>query len=212
MNKGKRGFTLIEMLVAFSVFTVVMTGVYLSFSIGLSVWKREQGQVETYQNGRIVLKRIAKELRCIIAPEHANVFFVEELADEEHKNAKFIGQNERITFFSLRDDSLVEITYCLHKEQEGNELSILERSERKPLEEEKKLIQIASNIQELDFEYFDKDKEKWDDVWASGGSPAKIKVKLLLGDEREAVDFEQVVHIPVYTIFPTTGFASDSEL
>lgn len=66
--QGKRrgGFTLIELIVATTVLTVVMTAVYHAFGTTLRVWRLAEVHQQTYQDARIALSTMTRELNCIL--------------------------------------------------------------------------------------------------------------------------------------------------
>lgn len=59
----QRGFSLIELLVAATVFTFVMTGVSQLFSQALDIQRRATGYQKIQENAQFVMESIAREVR-----------------------------------------------------------------------------------------------------------------------------------------------------
>ena len=59
----QRGFTLIEVLIAMAVFSLLMTGVFTLYSSNSSAFNRSLSKAESRQNARIALDSLARELR-----------------------------------------------------------------------------------------------------------------------------------------------------
>lgn len=61
--KGSRGFTLIEIVVAFTLLALLMTGLYRIMAAGYSVWNNSQREIDSQQNLRVAAENIVRELR-----------------------------------------------------------------------------------------------------------------------------------------------------
>ncbi|MBI2447094.1 MAG: prepilin-type N-terminal cleavage/methylation domain-containing protein, partial [Candidatus Omnitrophica bacterium] len=60
-KRNKKGITLIELMLALLITTVVIGAVYGSFRAGLSTWKKSDVKTTVYQNVRITLDQMARE-------------------------------------------------------------------------------------------------------------------------------------------------------
>ncbi|NIA15687.1 MAG: prepilin-type N-terminal cleavage/methylation domain-containing protein [Nitrospiraceae bacterium] len=65
-RKRRGGFTLAELIVATTILTVVMTAVYSAFSTTIRVWRLAETHQQTYQDARIALSTMTRELNCIL--------------------------------------------------------------------------------------------------------------------------------------------------
>lgn len=63
----QRGFTLLELTVATILFTIVMTAVYSSFRSAINAWKLGEENLTTFQDARIALSMMTRELQCTLA-------------------------------------------------------------------------------------------------------------------------------------------------
>ena len=88
--KNRRSFTLVELLIASSIFAVVMVALYAAFSSGVFGYRNIQERIDAYHQARLVLEHLDRDLRNSFAYSAADT--------------KFSGQNDKVSFFSLVDD------------------------------------------------------------------------------------------------------------
>lgn len=65
--RRQRGFTLIELLVAVTLLSIVMAALYSAFSSTIQMWKRGETNFETYQDARLALSILSRELQNVVA-------------------------------------------------------------------------------------------------------------------------------------------------
>jgi type II secretion system protein J len=58
----RRGFTLIEILVASVIFAILATSLFVVFKAALDSWRRTQAHLEVYQNARAALDMMTRDL------------------------------------------------------------------------------------------------------------------------------------------------------
>jgi hypothetical protein len=111
LRKNLRGLTLIELLLATSLFVVLGTILYSILSQGIVFLKRSESEIESSREERIILGKIATDVR---------VAFI-------HQWVKFLGEADQIYFCGLRrvkDDSfglprLSKVHYYFLEKDEG---------------------------------------------------------------------------------------------
>jgi len=64
-----RGFTLVELIAATTLMTIVLAGVYTTFTTAIRTWRGGEINYQTYQDARLALGTLTRELRSI--PEEA---------------------------------------------------------------------------------------------------------------------------------------------
>jgi type II secretory pathway component PulJ len=183
-------FTLVELLITLSILTVIAGSIHLAFSTAISVWRRGEIDMQVYQDGRLVISGISRELSsCLILESSKDITFV-----GAEDNLKFV------TISSLQDkvvsqgSRLIEVYYYL--EHDGD---TLQREER-PLigsggtNEEYSHI-LAEKVTNLSFGYFD--GEAWMDFWQEKEElPQAVKITLGLKPSEKSVIFRTTVSIP----------------
>lgn len=70
----KKGLTLVEVLVVVTILSVLALSVYTVFKSGLDVWSRSEARLDIYQNGRVALDQISRELVGAFSVTGASVF------------------------------------------------------------------------------------------------------------------------------------------
>lgn len=65
-HRRSLGFTLVELLVATTLLTVVLAAVYTAFNTSVRAWRAGEASIESFQEARTALSLLSRELRCII--------------------------------------------------------------------------------------------------------------------------------------------------
>lgn len=187
--RRSRSFTLIELLIASSILTVVMAALYAAFSSGVFGYRNIDERVSAYQQARQALERIDRDIRNSYS--------------YALKDTKFNGGSDKISFMALVDDySLIGsvrnqafVSYYL----DGNTLMRLCRRGRESLKEasQVKADEMGPDIGKLTFTYLYEDNGalKETDAWDPAKKlPAAVKIKLSLR-KRSTYDFERTVYL-----------------
>ncbi len=182
MNKG---FTLIELMVAVAIFSVLAVSLGATLRSGLSVWKKGEDATALNQEARIVLSQIARELR------HMTAF----------PGGALQGAGDKIEFYTLKTDK--EIVYLTYKPayvdvDEGKSmdwrLQRIEKRFRHGLEHKKLKTEetVTSFPTEIHFEYayapaMEDDSVRWEPQWKDKESyPAAVRVTFSLHKQEDS--------------------------
>lgn len=192
MMRKKNGLTLVEVLIASSIFVLVMAAVYSAFHAGMFGYRRIEEAIDVHQSARKILERINLDLR------NSFVFSEEE--------SKFSGEKSKVSFFALvdtfsKDKMLREYAYVSYYLKEGklmrscclNKDALNERPDTKA---EEMSARVGGLL--LSYAYIDDDSDqiKWKDSWEDKkGFPLAVKVKLVLGN-RIKQEFVRSVFLP----------------
>jgi len=163
MRKRRRvGFTLLELLIALSLFAVIMVVVGSVFSTGILAWRRAEGESEQYQEIRLTFDRMGLELRNMIP----------------YQGTPFEGKEERLSFLQVRvphspssAPDWVLVTYEVKRTPQA--ISLVRRTHFL-LQEKDSEDTLLSPLSEIQFSYplFD-ENGKW--VWKESWDPGKDK-------------------------------------
>lgn len=99
-----KAFTLIELLLGLTIFSMIALVIYGTFSGGLLINERSQGQGEVTREARISLELMAKELENMV-PYEFSASSAEEIA--------FKGEENKISFIIPTDNGLKRVSYYL---------------------------------------------------------------------------------------------------
>lgn len=223
----RRGFTLLEILVATAILGLVMTTVYGTLSRTLMATKRAEERAELYASGREQVMRMADEIEAALPPSR-DVYFV-----GEHKGAtppadaiafhKIVrrtqGAEQRagglafIAYSLDPDPSGVQGLFALRRHEEllaapgGGESDDLGGGFGEGAAPVISAVHLIDRVAGLRFDYVDPETggivEAWDTTVADTdnrlrGLPAAVRVTLFLADERGAIhDFGTIVDLPL---------------
>lgn len=216
---ARKGFTLIELLVAMTLFSVVMAAIYAAFGTGARVWRIGERDVEVFQDARVALMLMSKELRCAF-PEAGHLFFGEDdrSGDRDNDKLEFYTVRPPLEPKGGREARILKVSYYVD-EARGGRGYVLKREEQivtgriptekevksrgkreRPIEMEKAWdCVLASNVDSLNFRY--SWGEEWVPMCSKGfGLPAEVGIAIKLRGEGKRSDmrrFETAVHLPL---------------
>jgi len=203
LSRNKTGFTLIELFIAISIFSVVAIALYSTFFAGISVWKRSGESENIYQSVKFLLDDIAKDLKNVIYyTKDAESIFV------------FLGKNDEIVFITLEDTSqagdmpqkeLVKVVYMFDSEIDALIRIRAEKSSGFSAEKAEKEV-LLKGIKDFKFEYcYDSGDEDepylWKEEWEDKDSriPRGVRVSFLIKTEKEKKElkFTKTMFVPI---------------
>ncbi len=194
-QKFLAGFTLIEVMLASLIMSLVMASVYVSFGGCLRAWKEGNSRAERHQMVQIALEEISRQLRAAyIASDNPGIEFV---GDQETMDFVYAAARSEET--EQRGSGLCSVNYWLTSE-EASQLSKLMRKERMiPYAAELPSVsseEVIDSVFNLSFGYYSQDG--WQESWNSKRDlPQTVQINLVLGDETGSTEtFSTMVDIP----------------
>ena len=193
-NRSRLGLTLIELLLATSLFAVIGTVLYSILSQGIAVWERSQKDDDSASEERIVLERISSDIRNSFI--HSWVKFMGK-ADEiyfcGYKNAILDIQSKEEVLFKIHyffaDENNEDYRPGLYVEEYPIQFSFSETPPKPHL--------LTEQFQKFHFEfgYWSPLEEKiiYQDTWKD--SQTLPKVIVLKG--KSTHDFEKTIALPM---------------
>jgi general secretion pathway protein J len=197
-KKRRKGFTLIEVMLAIAISVVVMGTVYVTFYQSHKVTSTIAIQTEVYQMARLCLDRMIKDLNCIYFSPYLILdddLKSNEKANELAQKYRFIGKNEndgtndtdKIYFTTTSDiglgdiDGILnEVDYELKEDPDNKGLYLLIRRENnKPHDGitdsgKNPGMEIAENVVSMNIVYYDKSGKETDEWDATNTSPPAL--------------------------------------
>ncbi|GEM_PF-4551589 len=178
----RNGITLVELMLALLITTVVIGAVYGAFRAGLSTWKKTDSKTTVYQNVRVTLDQMSREIRSIFV-------------NPDNPAIKFVGRHEKLNFVCAMPPGLVEgmnkydlhsVTYFIADSRWEKGKALWKYDEVKPIpvslfslnltNEENLESEIIKNseellpmINEVRFRYYNGDS--WQDEWGNEEVP-----------------------------------------
>ncbi len=213
------GFTLLEILIAIFIFSVLITTLFGSFRTLLSGTRVIDKGVTTYEMARNCLRRMRADLKSTyvaLPPAYARPDL--NGSSDPYRFKGSLSQTEGAPFPKLRFTSLahidfakktnagiVEIVYYVES-QNGNEFVLRRADNPYPypeFEAGKNDPILCREIRSLKLKYFNREGEAYEE-WDSDSdavnymTPKAVGITLEVGSESDAVIFESMVAIPVY--------------
>ncbi len=189
----RNGFTLVEILIAVAIVSLILTIIYASYASSIDTMNYTRKKMDAFSMVRLTLSRMNDEITSSFFSEDSeDVMF----AGEEGKIDFISSSHERI-FKDSKEYDLVEIGYFTEPEEEGKNLSLWRREDGTPdddvLEggEKENLIE---GLEGLEFKYYD--GEEWRDEWDSKEEsclPQAVKVTLKFSEK----ELSTVAFIPL---------------
>lgn len=198
---SRKSFTLIEVLLATAILSVIILSVYSAFNTGILAYKKIDSTFDSFQEARIILSKLESDLK--------NSFVYSE------DSSFFNGEASKLDFFNVSQIYYKDKEYsnvCRIKyELDGVSLkrtlcsgfsALNESADIKPQE-------FSNNIKNLDFEYaYISEGEKkdilWQDAWPKEEGqinrlPVAVKIKLSLLDakmKQKVLEFAKTIVLP----------------
>jgi type II secretion system protein J len=103
MKKNREGFTLLELLIAVSIFSVIAVALYSSFSAGIRIMRRSEAAMEFHQGLRLALSEVSLDLRNSLPAEIHRGAEEGVPGEEEEPVYYFLGDAKSFRFVTVRD-------------------------------------------------------------------------------------------------------------
>jgi type II secretory pathway component PulJ len=201
----QRSFTLVEVLLALLMTSVLLLGIHGLLKQAHAIWARAENDRPIYQQARIMTELLRKEFSGLYMPPHPT--------DTDGNEGKvFALSSDTAEFFtftpSYSGGTTVSRAASVRYHFEDN---VLRRTER-PYASEKAIVAASESIvthdlSQFTFSAFDPEKKQWQDAYESKTTPPKA-IKLswawMSDNSTKAVGFDTVFSVPCQTVIMDT--------
>ena len=197
----RRGFTLLEVILAVTILALVGTMIYGGFSQTALNKARVEGTADHSRIVHMALNRIVRELTMAFVSTHANPspdLRVVETAFIGHD----FGRDDRIDFTSFshrrlyrnaRESDQNEISYFVTADPDDPDSQVLARREQNRIDEDPrrggKSQILVRNVEDFDIQYYDPLLNEWVETWDTENVlaqpnrlPTQVRIKLTVRD------------------------------
>jgi general secretion pathway protein J len=221
---GTRGFTLIEVLVALAVMSMIAITIWAASSQTARTREVVQESHDKSHQVRVAFEMITRDLssaflsdnRAQTEPTHDTVFIGQDHGEEDRVDFAAFTHERR--FFDAKESDQAEVGYFLAPDKENPEQQNLVRREAPVLDLEPleggQLLVLVENVKVFDLQYYDVVMAEWQDAWdtteaTEDGSvlPFQVRVRLETYDRLgEVVAYATQVPIPMRTPILRDGY------
>jgi general secretion pathway protein J len=199
----KRGFTLLEIILAVSVLALVGTMIYGGFSQTALNKARVEEDVDHSRIVHMALERMARELTMAFVSTHVNPSLdlrVVETAFIGRDNGKddridFTSFSHRRLYRDARESDQNEISYFVTEHPDEPGMEVLARREQNRIDDDPrrggKSQILVENVEEFNLEYFDPLLTDWVQTWDTidvlaqpNRLPTQVRIRLTVQDPR----------------------------
>ena len=179
VSSNNKGFTLLEILLAFFIFSILFITIYTSYSGSFKTINMTESRMELYRKAAIAMSRVSEDLQAsYISILPLNSF------GERSEYTQFLGEDndingkdaDNMSFFSRIEPLFSDemelatgqlISYDVIQGDKENELVLLRSENPEFLDEseERPGLTLCDGLQSIKFTYFDDDgepHESWD--------------------------------------------------
>ena len=221
MENNNSGFTLLEILLAIFIFSIIMTTLFGAFSMVFSSADIIDKNIVANEMAKSCLIRMADDLQSIcVTPD---IRYSKPELNSEPDPYRVVGENvsmqgkdfpklrftssAHISFGKGMPSGVAEIVYYVSETQDNR--IVLRRSDRinfdTPSDTEGADPVLCEDIKSLTFTYYDKEgtgHESWDSDTDEfkHETPSGIAIQLEIGDESGSFSFKTRVNLSVYRI------------
>lgn len=209
-NQNK-GFTIIELLIAFAILLIIMTVVYQGFTVSTDGVRRAEAVDNLNDTARIIFLRLTDDINTAYLPDKNAIFVGEAKRDGKYPRdtINLTSLSNQIIIKDAKESELHEIGYFL-KEASDNKASgkdkpaSLYRREKKVIGKEPPLeggnsYELTEEMAGIRFGYYD--GSKWKDNWDSRTNktlPKAVEIELtLLDEDKKERSFRTIIDVPM---------------
>jgi prepilin-type N-terminal cleavage/methylation domain-containing protein len=193
----RRAFTLVEIMVAIVIFSIVIAAIYSTWTLILRASQVGQNTAAQAQRQRIALRTIEDSLTCVQSfqasmnyyvflvqnGDQPELSFTARLPDIFPRNAKFFDPNLGQFFYLRRLTFTVEPGPGAEKDLVLRQNPVLMNPD--PDEQQTPLV-LARNVRKFTVECWDINTTDWVDEWdATNTIPPVLRISLVLGGNNE---------------------------
>jgi general secretion pathway protein J len=207
------GFTLIEMLLAISIFSMVVVVIFSSFLLGIGSWEKGEEDIEFFQKLRSVSELLYREINSTYIYK-----ITPGVLDTHRKFCAFFGKSDSLKFVSYANlhrrtgglsllELWVEDGKGLMMGEDAALVSNLSDLEDIDLREEDRSVVLFPEVKKVEFRYFDRKNkgdegewlERWDPKDKRTRLPLFVEITLSISDKNDEELTERLI-VPVMSM------------
>jgi len=201
---GKRGFTLLELMLSLAIMGLVLLIIFGALRIGTRAWEKGEKDVAVHQRQRAVLGLLSRQIAS------ACIYEIK-MGDDTFNFKGSEGTMEFVSRSPIVPGALTGVVFVKYMVQEGDgdgkkQLNLYEKDAGFLKEEdvenqsEEDLFTLISGLQDLQFEYLKGGEDKSETDWQASWDPSEktglpLAVKIILKQNEETASIRLIVPI-----------------
>ena len=200
---ARRGFTLLEIIVAVAITAAIGATIAAAFTSGFRAKELVEAEAEQYRGLRTSLDRMVREIGAAFVSDR---YDVRRYRDQNDRPTNFIGSREKLIFTSLAhqrlyadakesDQMVVEYSVKSSTKKGAHSQQDLMRRENPNLYGEDKMERggvedvLLEDVKRVEFSYWDSDQKDWVNDWDTRKLekksilPSRVRITLVRTDE-----------------------------
>jgi len=201
-RRGPKGFSLLEILISASLLTIV--GALLLQTLSSSIDAKDQVEKTSgrYHLVRSAMSRMVDEISMAYISGHV-------AALDPRNETGFVGEREELNFTAFgyvprvadeKKSDQRQLGYLLDHDRTSGTQSLMRREQANiddDFKEGGRTLVLLPDVRELEFQYWDKAKESWEDKWdfeaperSTDPIPERVRIKIVaVMDDGEPMTF-----------------------
>lgn len=196
-----RGFTLMEVLIAMTITTIIGGLVWSSFTTGFKAKEVVEQEADIYRELRTGMGRLTRELSMAFISEN---YDHTRYRDNQDRPTFFTGEKNELSFTMLGHQRLMldakesdqsVVFYKVDADPEERGVRSLVRCENPVIGEDSdrcidnRWETLISNVKDIEFQYWDNQKKDWVDTWDTRRNehpfqlPDRVRIELTAKNE-----------------------------
>ena len=200
---AKRGFTLLEIIVAVAITAAIGATIAAAFTSGFRAKELIESEAEQYRGLRTSMDRMVREIGAAFVSDR---YDQRRFRDQNDRPTNFIGSRDRLVFTSLAhqrlyadakesDQMVVEYSVQSSTKKGAHGQQDLMRRENPNVYGEDKMERggvqdvLLEDVKRLEFSYWDSDQKDWVNEWDTRKLekksilPTRVRITLVRSDE-----------------------------
>ncbi len=211
-GKGTSGFTLLELIVTFTILSLVVVMTLGALRLGSAAWEKGEERAEKIQKKRIVFDLLSQQMKSSFP-------YRVKSQKAEADYLVFLGDGSSLRFvsaFSLRARRQEGLVFVIYKVEEGassgqgpqgvREANVEQKTLLEETPDEEQFLTLMDGLSDLKFEYFEEADDKdttgtWGESWDAKEKkvlPSQVKMTVTWKEKRE----EMEVPLPTLVSLP----------
>ncbi len=179
--RSEAGYTLLELIVALAVISLITVPMAMSLEFGVAAWRSLHNDISELERDVLVRQRVQYWIE--------NAYRSDSTRQESEIQYPLVGEGQAISFIApLNPDPRFDSFYRVRLEMEGTHLimRILPDHASYNIDAAYEQTSLLSGVDFVEFKYLEPDIDAWTGSWAGGKLPSAIRMRLSFTDKNRS--------------------------